>query len=937
MEDTVRLLMIEFAATRGFQRAELFPLMQGLIKEKHQTLWLRFGVDPANMLQFEASGVELDSLETKELLDAIDNFEPTHVLFSLNPSPNLVKSLANLPTEARHAGPEATLPDGGHSGIPSLWKDPRPFPVPRADISKMAHLAKAVPDYHWIPGNAAAKSLNPLPYVISGEPCLYSKSFKRNPFFTGLEFTHLIRPGGCAFCLRPPNMPEVWKDIDSAQTIKVQIEAIGKTCPRGEGRQWIRMQGEAPIRHIVDVAKILVDNDLPPSDLLFDIRADRLVNTAPNIRRALQQIKGSSHRIEICLLGIENFATSELNRLNKGLTSVTNLKAIQTLFQLERDFPQEFGFRQHGGISLITFTPWTTPQELFLNLSVCKLLEITSISGKLLSGRLRLYPGLPLYERAKADGLLREQYDDPLMDTSRLNLYEPEAPWAFADPIMQPICQLLIRMENDQVPEGFDELTTKITDITIRGHNVGVSAVNIALQIIKSALSCEKDDSPPDLDYLLEEALSFVETHAPDIPELENWAPPPPWDSTLSVDKLLIPVDCLLEIKPSSKIEPVSEEALPVWQAVPYLPNLHIEQRRVTKGSKPAFEVFFGKEMADVQAAVETTIGLHDRTIDQNERSALTAKMGRLLGYPGCCADTWAKEKPSLHDSVFWLQVERRISIPGAVPFEIGPASLGIEYVPCSLTCEESLNRASKILQAVKETNPEGWERHIASLKNPYLIFATAQGSTVELIPESTPGERFKYTVGRCQTSGKETNLIELTDELVMEGETLLLLRKGRPFLPLSGKGYLWWYQRPFQTDFWTAMIDARSLYIPSAMPKRHKETPLAPVDPEIAKLDQFLMKLFNAVSKSNMHFSGYGLTDMQSDGQGQIFLDFTGAEKPVKLVVDLRQGDTAALSKIGKLLIRHPEEHPLRSPTQWRVFHSFMRFLRDSVVHRKG
>lgn len=940
MDEPIRLFMVEFAATRGFHRAELFPFIQGRLRPKHETRWIRFGVEPANMLQFEAAGVGLHDGDTLVLQQALDAFRPTHVLFGLRPSAALMTRLA-LPgcvRDVRHAGPDAAAPGADLAAVEGLWQGSRPFPTAEEDVSTMAVLARAVPDHAWEPGNDAARALNPLPYVIAGESCLYERPFAANPFLATLPLDGCIRAGGCAFCTRPPAQPAAWRGIDPVASIRAQMDAIARTCPRSADRLQVRMQGDAPMRHVEAVADLIRDACLPAADFLMDSRSDLLVHMFPALRRGLAALAGTPHRIELCLLGIENFCAVELDRLNKGFGPATNLEALRCLFLLEREFPDRFGFRQHGGLSLITFTPWTRPEELLLNLSVSRMLGISSIAGKLLSGRLRLYPALPLHARARADGLLADRYEDPLMDTARLNLYEPEVPWRFADPVMEPISRVLLRIENDQVPPGFDALTDAVGDLVRHGRKAGVDPVDLARHVVRAAVTQAWDGPPPTVDDLVAEGRRFVERRIDPGPAGEYWAPTPTWPIEGPQTDLIVPLDTLLALKPVAKIEPVHPEHVSAWTGHPLLPHVRVERRPGPEGRQDAFEAFFGLDEADVAEAVAVTMRLHDPETLPVDRPALVARMGRLLGYPDCCTDAWTYADEPLTDSVFWLHVARRVADPGPVPWELSPASLGIEYVPCGMGCAPSLPRARRVLDALRQAAPAIWERHVTRLQRPFLLFSGVQSAIVELIPESAPGERFRYRVGHDMVPCTETADVARSDEIVIEGETLLLLRQGRPFLPLSGRAFLWWHERAFQEEFWTAMIAAkRTSPMQEATEAPLAEEPPVPetVDPAAERATAFLLRLCDQVTRTATRFAGYHVTGAEADRPGQVTARLEGGDRPVVLIIDVRGRGAAGLVRIGRMALRHPEEAPLRTPEQWRAFRSFTAFLRTILARR--
>jgi len=111
------------------------------------------------------------------------------------------------------------------------------------------------------------------------------------------------------------------------------------------------------------------------------------------------------------------------------------------------------------------------------------------------------------------------------------------------------------------------------------------------------------------------------------------------------------------------------------------------------------------------------------------------------------------------------------------------------------------LENARKILRAAGKAE---------SLKNPVLLVWGDQPGKVELVPEQSPGERFRYRAGALFGSGPDMAAIIEGDELVLEAETTLVLKGGRPFASLSGRAFLWWHERAFQTEFWRALVDLR-------------------------------------------------------------------------------------------------------------------------------
>ena len=217
-----RVLLVEFAATAGFHRAEWFPFIKGRLKKSHEVQWVRFGVDPANMLQFESVGVSLNQEDTAVLRWLLDSWNPIYILFGLTPSTNLLKDLS-LPApdcQILHAGPADSR---NSKPIASLWEDGPAFPDSDDNVRLLTNLAGQIPDYGWIPGNTAASTTNPLPFLIAEIPACTT-----GPFLRTLSWQAAPRR------------------LDSTRRLRLLCTA--RRVINRSGRRWIQSSGTRPAR-----------------------------------------------------------------------------------------------------------------------------------------------------------------------------------------------------------------------------------------------------------------------------------------------------------------------------------------------------------------------------------------------------------------------------------------------------------------------------------------------------------------------------------------------------------------------------------------------------------------------------------------------------------------------------------------------------------------
>jgi hypothetical protein len=282
-------------------------------------------------------------------------------------------------------------------------------------------------------------------------------------------------------------------------------------------------------------------------------------------------------------------------------------------------------------------------------------------------------------------------------------------------------------------------------------------------------------------------------------------------------------------------------------------------------------------------------------------------RMGILLGYPPCCARSFADEPPPLVDNVFWLHVARRVAHPRKVPREMNPLAPWLEYVPCSATCRASVARARSIVRA---WGAEGDEQ-LARCGHPTLLLREVQGQAVELVPEDAPGERFHYRAGCVSGSGPLVEAVRRGDELVMESELTLVLRRGRPLVGLSARAFLWWHERPFQAEFWRAMVEVMRARGPERRqptePQRIEETPFT----------RNATGLLGALQRRGTRFAGFGLRSWEATGSECLRVVLADRSARVELDLAPRQPGAPAYLEAGAFRLTYPTTHPLDSPAQ--------------------
>jgi hypothetical protein len=147
-------------------------------------------------------------------------------------------------------------------------------------------------------------------------------------------------------------------------------------------------------------------------------------------------------------MGIENFSPDETERFNKNITEEQVGQLLEQTRKLEDEWPGVVRFHQYNGFSTILFTPWTTLDDLRLNLDAFKRLERFDFNY-VLTTRLSILEGRPIHLLAERDGLLRERFGDVAFEWSQatnvLKRYGTEVAWEFADHRVAAVFGLMAR------------------------------------------------------------------------------------------------------------------------------------------------------------------------------------------------------------------------------------------------------------------------------------------------------------------------------------------------------------------------------------------------------------------------------------------------------------------------------------------------------------
>ena len=100
------------------------------------------------------------------------------------------------------------------------------------------------------------------------------------------------------------------------------------------------------------------------SQINLTMRADWFIAGEKHLRTALSIAQENNIRILLGSMGFESFDDTILKNLNKGVTVQSNLRAIELMRNLKRDFPRSWGYsREDGAVhGFIHPTPWDSTE-----------------------------------------------------------------------------------------------------------------------------------------------------------------------------------------------------------------------------------------------------------------------------------------------------------------------------------------------------------------------------------------------------------------------------------------------------------------------------------------------------------------------------------------------------------------------------------------------
>lgn len=306
------------------------------------------------------------------------------------------------------------------------------------------YLVDAVPpDFRGEMANAAAREYAPPVMLMGGIACDHRLDLRDNACFAELAPESSGYAFGCSFCSyyrgptcasRRPSLQVAEEQLAAALEHAAGAGRVTGAYVVHDARLFLRLD---------EFARMVLRLGLPPSKFTFSPRVDRFLRS--DLEGALKLFAEGRHVLSVYRMGGENLLDSVNERFNKGVSTDELDRARELWTRLQREYPDTFAY--DGTLGYITFTPWTTLEELREGY-VAGLARGFREDDVWIYTPLELQPAARITALARHEGLTCEHFEDPaFLYKVSLNNISPDAlaPWRFRDPRASTAFRLILR------------------------------------------------------------------------------------------------------------------------------------------------------------------------------------------------------------------------------------------------------------------------------------------------------------------------------------------------------------------------------------------------------------------------------------------------------------------------------------------------------------
>ena len=479
------LALVDLVSTDRYKvyRTQEFPFVQALAAARGFTVrWLCVGVNgEAQAARDNPFLFQLPEDDLERLCQRLSQLRPSHLLINERLEESCWRQVLQAAPGARTASMDARV---------YTW-----FGVPEEAIHDTFNIFDTEPDFRRELLTPLARKIKPYTWLMLGPLCLYRRPLARNPLFEGVNLEACTNPDACSFCLPNRDIPNAADPV--AEALRQALAAERTTPSRVHSHQYMTHGANLWFK-IGAFADALIDSPLPGSAFFFHTRVDELLRKASELEARLPGLQARGHSINLHSIGVENFSPAENERLNKHITAEQVLEAAELMRRWEETWPDAFIFRRHGGFSFILFTPWTTLEDLQLNLAgLRRLRDLNQDVNFALRTRMQLLPGRAITALAVKDGVVGDPDDAHQFDSGCITDWSTEElPWHFKDRRVPLIYRLSRRLAGDPaVPANDSDLTLLRAWLETRARPQDRSAMALVTRAVEIMEASPEVDS----------------------------------------------------------------------------------------------------------------------------------------------------------------------------------------------------------------------------------------------------------------------------------------------------------------------------------------------------------------------------------------------------------------------------------------------------------
>jgi hypothetical protein len=501
---SISLLLVEFLTTDIYHqfRSEFFPYLSGFaMKLKIPVKWIRFGVEfhPDPSVRYIR---DLNTAEKNFLIEEIKKKDVTHIIFNESVTASFRKTLLqnfqNLrifcigdidSADFAESGKNAAISQKGMNlsyGFLNRISWITGWLGTGNGIKDGLIVDYVTPYYYYENANKLAEDINPFLKILCGTECHYRGNIAKNPFYKDLDLSDAARIHGCAFC-NEQNQTEWIFSTDPLVLAFRQMDSLFDTSPLSKKKPEIMICGAVIFENLNKFLDEFIRKKYPSCSVMFTCRIDEFLKKAKIIEKYLPLFRNKKYQFHIWSMGVENFSYEENLRMNKGVANDQVLEAHKLVSRLEKEYSNNFFFTKHGSYSLILWTPWTTLDDLEINLEWAKKIRLDP-EGLLLRSKLCLFEKRPITILAEHDGMIlkRKRKTEKRYDIGNLpDWHMREVPWKFRNEEVQRAFSIMSRLPQLIPAPVSDPAYKKIQDFISSLHGDYRNPLIIAQTILK--------------------------------------------------------------------------------------------------------------------------------------------------------------------------------------------------------------------------------------------------------------------------------------------------------------------------------------------------------------------------------------------------------------------------------------------------------------------